>query len=103
MYLPLLDAGEPFSPFVYIRDAMHALVLYLFAFFTSSCGLQLVRNVSQNVGVPAAKDGQYLIGVGIGDVTGYAPSTVLMVPCLIPTTSKQPSRRDEHDGTCPET
>ena len=68
MYLPLLDLGEPFSSFAWIRDAMQAFVLYLFAFFTSTRGGPLAQSVTQG-----ANDGQYLIGVGIGDVTGYAP------------------------------
>jgi hypothetical protein len=50
---------------------MQAFVLYLFAFFTSASGGLLSQSTIQNAGVPGANDGQYLIGVGIGDVTGY--------------------------------
>lgn len=71
MYLPLLDVGEPFSPFAWIRDAMQAFVVYLSVFFTSACGGLLAQSTTPNANVPGANDGQYLIGVGIGDVTGY--------------------------------
>lgn len=59
---------------------MHALVLYLFAFFTSASSGLLAQSPSQNAG---ANDGQYLIGVGIGDVTGYVPPLPSTIPCLI--------------------
>lgn len=71
MYLPLLDQEESLSPFVWIRDAFRAFVLYLFAFFTSASGGFLSQSATQIADVPGVKDGQYLIGVGIGDVTGY--------------------------------
>lgn len=94
MYLPLLDVGEPFSPFVWIRDTVQAFVLYLFAFLTSTSGGFLSQSATQNAGVPGANDGQYLIGVGIGDVTGYVTPfyTFIHIPCLI--SAEQPSRRD---------
>lgn len=81
MYLPLLDVGEPFSVFAWIRDAMQALVLYLFASFTSVCG----GPFTQNTTVHGASDGQYLIGVGIGDITGYVLPCTCFVPDLCPT------------------
>lgn len=49
---------------------MKAFVLYLFAFFTSIYGDFLPQGVTQSARVLGANDGQYLIGVGIGDVTG---------------------------------
>ncbi|KIJ67392.1 hypothetical protein HYDPIDRAFT_173938 [Hydnomerulius pinastri MD-312] len=80
MYLPLLDVGQPFSAFVCLGGAMHALVLYLAAFFfaggTSGEGLGAQGAVGE-VGVEL-DDGQYLIGVGIGDVTGPVVETNMM-------------------------
>lgn len=86
MHLPLLDVGEPFSPFVWIRDATQALLLYFYLFFVSGSGGTL--------GVQGANSGHYLVGVGIGDVTGYVSPlpTMLPIPHLIPV--QQPSRRD---------
>ena len=85
MYLPLLDVGESFSVFAWIRDAMQALVLYLFASFTSVCGGPFIQNTTQIARVQGASDGQYLIGVGIGDITGYVLSCTCFVPNLCPT------------------
>lgn len=94
MYLPLLDVGEPFSPFVWIRDAMQAFVVYLSVFFTSACGGLLAQSTPQNANVSGANDGQYLIGVGIGDVTGYVTLFSVLVCAQSLISVEQPSRRD---------
>ncbi|KAN0078212.1 Neutral/alkaline nonlysosomal ceramidase [Tylopilus felleus] len=57
---------------------MKAFVLYLFAFFTSIYGDFLPQGVTQSARVLGANDGQYLIGVGIGDVTGPVVETNMM-------------------------
>lgn len=76
MYLPLLDAKKPFSPLVWLRDALRALILYLYVFFASARRGLLAQSATQNAGVQGASYGKYLIGVGIGDITGYvSPST----------------------------
>lgn len=94
MYLPLLDVGEPFSPFVWLRDAMQAFVLYLYVFFASACGGLVAQSATRNAGVQGANYGQYLIGVGIGDITGYVSPlpTIVLIRCL--SYVQQPSRRD---------
>ncbi|KAF8120532.1 Neutral/alkaline nonlysosomal ceramidase [Boletus edulis] len=76
MYIPLLDLGGPFSPFAWVRDVMRAFVLYLFAFITSVCGGLLAQR--QDARVQGANDGHYLVGVGIGDVTGPVVETNMM-------------------------
>jgi hypothetical protein len=63
---------------------MQAFVLYLFAFFTSASGGLLSQSTIQNAGVPGANDGQYLIGVGIGDVTGPVVETNMMARAMLP-------------------
>ena len=72
MYLPL-GSDESFSPFAYVRDAVHAFILYLFAFYAYVCSGLLAQSMMHHAGMPGASEGKYLIGVGIGDVTGYAP------------------------------
>ncbi|KAG2158746.1 Neutral/alkaline nonlysosomal ceramidase [Suillus bovinus] len=65
MYLPsfstaLADSAFPFN---WIYDAMHLFVMYLAAFFAASP--QTIKAQGGN------SSGEYLIGLGIGDVTGY--------------------------------
>ncbi|KAG9312567.1 Neutral/alkaline nonlysosomal ceramidase [Chiua virens] len=78
MYLPLLDVGEPFSPFLWVNDVMQALLYYLFAFFVSFYSGIFPQSVVDNAVLLGANDGQYLIGLGIGDVTGPVVETNMM-------------------------
>ncbi|KAF8840456.1 Neutral/alkaline nonlysosomal ceramidase [Paxillus ammoniavirescens] len=78
MYLPLLDVGQPFSSLAWLRDAIHAVVLYLAAFFVTAGGSGAPSSATTaNVDV-SVNNGQYLIGVGIGDVTGPVVETNMM-------------------------
>jgi hypothetical protein len=57
---------------------MHAIVLYLAAFFvTGSAPRSAIANVDVSV-----NNGQYLIGVGIGDVTEYVYLFFLPQACI---------------------
>ncbi|KAF9221073.1 Neutral/alkaline nonlysosomal ceramidase [Gyrodon lividus] len=73
MYLPLLDVGQPSSSLAWLREVTRAIFLYLATCFVTGSGTGAPRSVTGNV-----NDGQYLIGVGIGDVTGPVVETNMM-------------------------
>ncbi|OJA15101.1 hypothetical protein AZE42_05573 [Rhizopogon vesiculosus] len=72
MYIPSFSSAiaDSVFPFNWLQDAMHALVIYLAAFFTTT--------PSSGVGSPSSISGKYLIGLGIGDVTGPVVETNMM-------------------------
>ncbi|KAG1731837.1 Neutral/alkaline nonlysosomal ceramidase [Suillus paluster] len=67
MYIPsfstaLADSAFPFN---WIHDVMRAFVIYLVAFFAASSSPAVEAQGG------SSSSGEYLIGLGIGDVTGY--------------------------------